>query len=132
MKVGLYYGYLVPSFIDMILTNLPFDNIGKNIKRAAKELELYIQEIVQNSKNGNDFLGYLYQSTQLTQNELKADSFIFLVAGHETVATALSWVLCELCKHPKVQQKLIQEINETLKGRKLMFEDIEKLHYVHQ
>lgn len=35
------------------------------------------------------------------------------MAGHETSATTLCWVLLELARHPEVQQRLRDEIRET-------------------
>lgn len=36
-----------------------------------------------------------------------------LLAGHETSATTLCWVLLELARHPDVQQRLRDEIRDT-------------------
>lgn len=36
-----------------------------------------------------------------------------LLAGHETSATTLCWVLLELARHPDVQARLRKEIRET-------------------
>ena len=36
-----------------------------------------------------------------------------LIAGHETTANTLSWMLLELARHPKMQSRLRSEIRET-------------------
>jgi cytochrome P450 len=36
-----------------------------------------------------------------------------LLAGHETSATSLCWVLLEVARHPDVQKKLREEIRAT-------------------
>ncbi|GBN00399.1 hypothetical protein AVEN_257796-1 [Araneus ventricosus] len=48
----------------------------------------------------------------ITDEEILANSFIFLVAGFETTANALSFAIDLLIKHPDVQERLYQEIAE--------------------
>ncbi|EGG00296.1 uncharacterized protein MELLADRAFT_93703 [Melampsora larici-populina 98AG31] len=43
-----------------------------------------------------------------TQNQMTT----FLLAGHETTATALTWLLWTLAKHPDVQKRLRRELQE--------------------
>ncbi|KAF9047357.1 cytochrome P450 [Panaeolus papilionaceus] len=52
-------------------------------------------------------------STRLTDEEMLAQVRTLLLAGHETSATTLCWVLLELARHPDIQEKLRQEIRET-------------------
>ena len=43
---------------------------------------------------------------------MQAQSFIFLAAGYETTSTALGFLAYELSRHPDIQEKLQQEIDE--------------------
>ncbi|KAF8893943.1 cytochrome P450 [Infundibulicybe gibba] len=52
-------------------------------------------------------------STKLTDEEMLSQMRTILLAGHETSATSLCWVLLELARHPKVQSKLREEIRTT-------------------
>ncbi|KDR75313.1 hypothetical protein GALMADRAFT_249339 [Galerina marginata CBS 339.88] len=52
-------------------------------------------------------------STRLTEEEMLAQMRTILLAGHETSATTLCWVLLELAKNPDVQTKLREEIRKT-------------------
>ena len=42
--------------------------------------------------------------------ELRAQVFTFMLAGHETTSTSLSWTLYELAKKPEIQDKIRREI----------------------
>ncbi|XP_052131877.1 cytochrome P450 6A1 [Frankliniella occidentalis] len=53
--------------------------------------------------------------TKLTQKEIAAQVFVFFIAGFETTSTTTSFALYELAKHPDVQEKVLQEIDATLK-----------------
>ncbi|KZS99422.1 cytochrome P450 [Laetiporus sulphureus 93-53] len=46
---------------------------------------------------------------QLTDREMIAQMATFLLAGHETSARALTWILWELAKHPEFQSKIREE-----------------------
>ncbi|KAL3814898.1 hypothetical protein ACJIZ3_016166 [Penstemon smallii] len=65
----------------------------------------------------------------------------FVMAGKDTTATTLSWFIYMLCKHPLVQEKVAQEIEEATKGveansisefaSSVSEEALEKMHYLH-
>lgn len=48
--------------------------------------------------------------TPLTNNEIRDEVTTFLGAGYETTATAISWVLYILGRHPDIQEELFAEI----------------------
>ena len=45
---------------------------------------------------------------------MQAQSFILLVAGFETSSTALGFLTYELARHPEVQTKLQEEIDDVV------------------
>jgi len=49
---------------------------------------------------------------KLTEEELLAQMCTIMVAGHETTANSLSWILLELARHPEIQCRLRSEIRE--------------------
>ncbi|KIY71128.1 cytochrome P450 [Cylindrobasidium torrendii FP15055 ss-10] len=49
-------------------------------------------------------------ATQLTHEEMVAQMRTLLLAGHETSATSLCWILLEVARHPDVQQRMRKEI----------------------
>ncbi|KAH9485227.1 Cytochrome P450 monooxygenase 169 [Psilocybe cubensis] len=77
-------------------------------------------EALLQGKGNKDILSLLVKanasetaSIRLTDEEMMAQMRTILLAGHETSATTLCWVLLELARHPDVQQRLRNEIRET-------------------
>jgi cytochrome P450 len=71
-------------------------------------------------KGNKDILSLLVKAnaseeakTRLTEEEIFAQMRTILLAGHETSATSLCWVLLELARNPDVQAKLRDEIRAT-------------------
>jgi cytochrome P450 len=54
----------------------------------------------------------------------------FLLAGYETTSTALAFSAWYLAKHPKVQQKLFEEINLKLGNESADYDTVMKLPYL--
>ena len=54
---------------------------------------------------------------RLTDDEVSAQSVIFMVAGFETTGSTLSYLAFILAKHPKIQEKLLEEIDEAVNNR---------------
>ncbi|KAF8197990.1 cytochrome P450 [Pholiota molesta] len=77
-------------------------------------------EALLQGKGNKDILSLLVKanasekaSTRLTEEEILAQMRTILLAGHETSATTLCWVLLEIAKNPDVQKKLRDEIRTT-------------------
>ena len=65
----------------------------------------------------------------LTTHELRDQLVTFIVAGHETVASALTWTWALLAAHPDVQARVQAEADEVLAGRPPTFADYGRLTY---
>ncbi|KAH7925485.1 cytochrome P450 [Leucogyrophana mollusca] len=68
-------------------------------------------------KGSKDIMSILVQSNQsedvrfrLSETEMLSQIATLLVAGHDTTASSLTWLLYELAKHPEDQQKIRDEI----------------------
>ena len=63
----------------------------------------------------------------LTVPEIRDQVVTFIVAGHETVASALTWAWSLLAQHPDVQRDLQDESDAVLGGRPATFADYGRL-----
>ncbi|KAK9720907.1 hypothetical protein K7432_003855 [Basidiobolus ranarum] len=50
---------------------------------------------------------------RLTDDQLKANLLTVIMAGYETTATVMSWVLYELAKNPQYQERIRAELKQT-------------------
>ncbi|KAF5385861.1 hypothetical protein D9615_002355 [Tricholomella constricta] len=77
-------------------------------------------EALLHGKGNKDILSLLVKAnasenaaTALTEEEMLAQMRTILLAGHETSATSLCWVLLELTRHSEIQERLRAEIRAT-------------------
>ncbi|XP_076345910.1 thromboxane-A synthase-like isoform X3 [Tachypleus tridentatus] len=69
----------------------------------------------------------------LSDNEVLYNAMLALVAGYETTSSALGYTIHLLVQHPKVQDKLRQEVDELVgKGENLDYLSVHKLRYLDQ
>lgn len=65
----------------------------------------------------------------LSDSEVRDQALIFLLAGHETTATSLTFVLHLLGLHPEIQQRVRDEAIEVLGDRLPEHADVDRLAY---
>ncbi len=104
-----------------ILTRLPIKR-NNTIEGASSYIKQVCRDLIaknrvnmaEKEKTGVDIISVALQSGGFTDEELVNQMMTFLVAGHETTATAMIWALYILCKHPEAQKKLRDEIRSKL------------------
>ncbi|KAH6912981.1 614/534 cytochrome P450 [Coprinopsis sp. MPI-PUGE-AT-0042] len=107
---------------------------------AFKELGMYMNEMLQeriSSQNADhsDLFSVLLASSMgeakdenLTGDEILGNTFIFLVAGHETTAHTLCFTFALLALYEEEQEKLYQHISSVLPDKRLpAYEDMPSL-----
>lgn len=84
----------------------------------------------------DDVLGTLMAATDETGTErmddiqLRDEVMTLFMAGHETIANAMSWTLLLLHQHPEVAARARDEIDGVLGGRTPGFDDLPRLPYL--
>ncbi|KAK6177634.1 hypothetical protein SNE40_015694 [Patella caerulea] len=69
----------------------------------------------------------------LSQLEIRNEVDTFLFEGHDTTASAISWILYSLAQHPEYQQNVRGEVDDILnskEGGNLEWGDLNKLDYL--
>jgi len=111
----------IPRPVLRYLKYLPY----KEYRRFATYLQTAIQtgrsiineKAAGTEKGSKDIISILVQSNlvedaraQLSEREILSQIATLLVAGHDTTASSLTWLLYELSKHPEDQQRIRDEI----------------------
>jgi len=61
-----------------------------------------------------NILSVALESGGFSDEDLVNQLMTFLIAGHETTASAFSWAICMLCKYPDIQRRLRDEVRASL------------------
>lgn len=126
---------------DRIIHIIPRRGKSKKIQdqefnRSLKRLEDLVDGLILKAKNTDhkeadkNFIHALMESnTSFSDKDLRDHVISLMIAGHETTATALSWLMILLETHPDVKSKLLTEIKETINPSHLTFESVQNLTY---
>ncbi|EPQ05180.1 1,25-dihydroxyvitamin D(3) 24-hydroxylase, mitochondrial [Myotis brandtii] len=88
---------------------LAWDTIFKSVKSCIdRRLEKHVEQ------PSADFLCDIYHRNQLSKKELYAAVTELQLAAVETTANSLLWLLYNLSRNPRVQEKLLEEIQSVL------------------
>jgi cytochrome P450 len=113
----------------------------RRYSEGIEEMEAVIEEFVaarRGEAGGNDdLLSMLLAATDeegesMSEKLLRDELMTFLVAGHETTATALTFTWFLLAQHPAVERKLVAELEEVLGDGPATFGDLPDLEYTEQ
>jgi cytochrome P450 len=86
---------------------------GGNLDEQAKidavaAFYAYMDSYLDHAGGGDDLLSQLIAS-DLTRDEILSISHLFLLAGLDTVTSALCGAFCYLAKHPEVRQQIVDQ-----------------------
>ncbi|KAI0453346.1 cytochrome P450 [Xylaria acuta] len=107
---------------------LPYVPLKRNIElgKAAQTLRDICRQLIRQKKSDleseladeteKDILTVALSYGGFTEDELIEQLLTFLVAGHETTATALTWAVYVLSKNPDMQTRLRDEIRTHLRS----------------
>ena len=107
-------------------------------KRAVRNLDKIIYRLIRDRRaigeDPGDLLSMLLHArdedgSQMTDKQLRDETMTLLIAGHDTTALALSWVLYLLSQHPQVENRLLEELETVLGTRAPNLDDLPKLSY---
>ncbi len=108
-------------------------------RRAQLLLDAAIHKIIAerraHGEDRGDLLSMLMAVTdeetkeQMTDQQLRDEVLTLFLAGHETIATGMSWLWKLLTEHPEVAQRVRDEAIGVLGGRAPTFAELPQLEY---
>lgn len=107
---------------------------NRRLQRAVAQLDGAVASMLRQPAEGHDMLALLRNvrdesGAGLSPSEIRDQVVTFIVAGHETVASAMSWAWALVAQHPDVQSRLHAEADAVLGDRVVTFADVERLPY---
>ena len=123
-----------------ILSKLPSKKKTKG-KAAIKNVKTLVAKIISDRANPhsekfNDLLEMLMSTKDeetgesLGQDALLDEVMTMFVAGHDTTAAALTWIIYLLNKNPKALDRMKEELNVNWDGKVVTFETLNSLPYM--
>jgi cytochrome P450 len=111
--------------------------VMRRAERARKYLDKVIYEMIRERRaaggSGDDLLSMLISASEdggrLSDRQVRDHALTFLLAGHETTATALTWTWYLISQNPDVEARMRAEVDAVLGGRLPRHEDLDRLEY---
>jgi cytochrome P450 len=110
----------------------------REMKRAIRTLNAVIHKIIaehrQSGQDKGDLLSMLMTAStdeggRMSDGQLRDEVMTIFMAGHETTASLLTWVLCMVSQHPQVMARLRQEVDEVITGDAVELSGLRNLTY---
>ncbi|XP_035669261.1 cytochrome P450 3A8-like [Branchiostoma floridae] len=101
--------------------------------RHVDFMQLMMNAHKEDDDDDNKEEGTQVQGTKqpLTRDDIVANGFLFFIAGYETTATTMGFLLYNLALHQEAQDKAREEINQVMEGRELVdYEAVNKMSYL--
>ncbi len=111
--------------------------------RAYKYLDSLVYGIIEERRRrrdagepeGGDVLSLLMNAmdedgSRMTPKQLRDEVMTLFIAGHETTAVTLGWLWHLLAQHPRVEERLAEELHSVLAGRAPTPDDLPRLTYL--
>uniref|UniRef100_A0A8C5L4N1 Cytochrome P450, family 4, subfamily f, polypeptide 18 n=1 Tax=Jaculus jaculus TaxID=51337 RepID=A0A8C5L4N1_JACJA len=80
---------------------LPSQGVDEFLQAKAKSKTLYFIDVLLLTKDED--------GKQLSDEDIRAEASTFMIGGHDTIASGLSWVLYNLARHSEYQEHCLQE-----------------------
>ncbi|KAK0232633.1 cytochrome P450 [Armillaria fumosa] len=90
--------------------------VGESAGKVAREILATQAGLGVQDESDKDILNILTRARltgQMRDDEVEPQFVTFLIAGHDTTATTLSWVLYELAAHPEHQSIIREELKQS-------------------
>jgi len=113
---------------------------NRAFREARDELNRIVQDIIEKRRNEtharNDLLDTLLSARddysggkEITDQQIRDEVMTLMLAGHETTANLLTWACYLISQHPRVEDKLMQELDAVFGNRTPGVDNLQELNY---
>ncbi|CAH0559421.1 unnamed protein product [Brassicogethes aeneus] len=124
---------VIPPLMNMLSIRFVTKEVTDRLRKIVFDTVDYREK---NNVQRPDFLQSMMQLKESTKDfdpdDMVAHAASFFVDGYETSSIVMSFLLYEIAKHPEVQDKLRQEINDAMDGNggKLPYDVLMEMEYL--
>ena len=99
-------------------------------ERERRQLDRIVMPLIDRRRreSSKDIVSLLL-AMDLSNRDASDEIVTFVLAGHETTATALTWAAYLLAQHPEVSARIEAEVDDVLGDRRMTFDDVANLRY---
>ena len=109
----------------------------RRVRTARRRLDTIVNDVVERRRRTgsarDDVLALLLEARsaddEASGRQLRDDAITFMLAGHDTIAHALTWTWTLLAANPEVEARLHAEVAEVLGARPASARDVPRLTY---
>ncbi|MBX3495171.1 MAG: cytochrome P450 [Parvibaculum sp.] len=125
--------FLASAFLPAALRDRAIEAV---VTPGRRKLDIFARRIISQARNnsgGPTLLSRLMAASEsedghaMTLDQVRDEVATFLLAGHETTATTMTWVWYLLTLHPEWQNRLYEEVYGVTGGRPLTIDDVPAL-----
>ncbi|XP_063968944.1 cytochrome P450 4V2-like isoform X2 [Lytechinus pictus] len=119
-----------------ILHDMTTKIIKERLQEPPRVLDGSDEDVVAGKRRRIAFLDLLLQmhreDSSFTLEDIREEVDTFMFEGHDTTAAAASWTILMLGRHPEVQTRLHEELDEVFgdSDRPITADDLQKLQYL--
>lgn len=133
-----------PLRLDALLRLFPYIPAPSNgrFKAANKRLDEIVYSLIktheESTNESDDIVDRLLKAVDpetgegMDKKQIRDEVVTLMLAGHETSSTGLTWTFFLLSQHPKIEKKLLEELENVLQGRTPKSGDLTQLPYLKQ
>lgn len=127
--------FLASAFLPSLLRDRVIEAV---VAPGKRKLDIFARRIIEEAKKDNSSTTLLRRlmtasetegGREMTLEQVRDEVATFLLAGHETTATTMTWVWYLLTLYPKWQDRLYDEVYSVTRGRPLTIDDVPSLKY---
>ncbi|XP_020833439.1 cytochrome P450 3A24-like [Phascolarctos cinereus] len=125
------FPFLIPLFKKLDITLFPkeaIDFLAKSVEKIKEERKknslkdrVDLLHLMMESQTSNN--SQTHPHKDLSDEEILAQSILFIFAGYETTSSVLSFFFYNLATHPEIQQKLQEEIDAVFPSKEAVTYD---------
>ena len=109
----------------------------RRVQAARRRLDSIVDDVVERRRRSggvrDDLLSLLLEARRIddeaSARQCRDDAVTFMLAGHDTIAHALTWTWTLLAANPEVEARLHAEVAAVLGTRRACAQDVPRLEY---